>query len=261
MGRKGRARRADDEPVGGGDHLGDPLAAAEIETVVIVDVRPAGDLARIDEARLVAHLRPAGEPPLAERVAEGPRLDPWRTGRPEAHPRVLAQRPRVALAVVGRVAARDRTVDLHPPRLDRQPVARGDQRRGGAVDVDGHTRLAHRLAQRIPVFFKRDQLHARPPAPRPLGLAGLAQIEIERAQGDGNRRVFGCRRRGNSVRHHAHDGGDQGSTACCPCGFHGLFASRKNSSTFGAPLSQPSDARNSSVRRRVSRNGSAGPLR
>ncbi len=80
---------------------------------MVVDLPRRRLLDTIDEGRLVGHLRQGGEPALADRIDEGPRLDPGRTRRPQPQPRGLGQSP-VVLRGIGPIASRDRAVDLDP---------------------------------------------------------------------------------------------------------------------------------------------------
>ena len=89
----------DNQAGGRGDHVDQALGPADIEAVVIVDLRRRRLLAAIDIRRLVGHLRGAGEPALAGRIDERARLDPGRSGGPEPERASFVQAP----VVVGRV--------------------------------------------------------------------------------------------------------------------------------------------------------------
>src|SRR5688572_4450368 len=68
--------------IGGGDHFGHRLRAADVQPVMVINLLSKRTLAAVYVSRLVSHLRMRGEPALPHRIANRTGRHPRRSGGP-----------------------------------------------------------------------------------------------------------------------------------------------------------------------------------
>jgi len=177
----------DHEAIGRRHHLDQPLAAAEIQAVVVVDLAVLRALAGIDVARLVGHLRRAGEPPLLERIDHRPGVRQRRPLRPKAEPGITHQTPGLG-AGVGKVALGDRAVDLHAGNRPGQFVVGRREPGFLTVHFDVHAGFSDRIADRVARLYESEE-----PDGRLLPVGELDPLQLPEADVDGPHQRLQCR--------------------------------------------------------------------
>ncbi len=173
--------------LGGRHDRDEPFRAANIQAVVVVDLRVLWLLAAIHVDRFVGHLGQCREPPLLGRIAERAGSHPGRWIGPDPQSHVLVQRPHVALRRAGQVTAGDRAIQLDAADACGQVVVGRRELGWFAIDLDRHNCLTHRLPHHVAMFQQAEHFHVRLRAVTERDTLRLAHVQINRA----NQRVEG----------------------------------------------------------------------
>src|SRR6516162_7794431 len=157
-----RFPRRDDNTVSCGDHLDEPLGAADVEAVVIIDVLDERIFPAVNVDRFVGHLRAAGEPALPGWIEKRSRFEKWFSRRPEANACILVQAPGVLprhpFRGVLAITLGNRAIHLYLADRRWQAIVGRGQCRWFAVDLHNNLRQPDGIAQGIARFFERNEL-------------------------------------------------------------------------------------------------------